>query len=129
MRMRPVHFLVQISLLSVMAVAISGCKPPPRVPPRPLGKWELLSATESAHWKSAEMPEGGKAEVRDGEAVVESGGPMTGLRYDNWQTGGLPVRDYTITCEAMRAEGADFFAAITFPVRSIDTCATLIVGG
>lgn len=129
MRMRHVRFLAFVSLLTAMAVIVSGCKPPPREAPRPLRKWELLSAAESAHWKSAEMPDTGKAEVRDGVAVLESGGPMTGLRYDNWQPGGLPVRDYTITCEAMRVDGTDFFAAITFPVRSIDTCATLIVGG
>ena len=61
--------------------------------------------------------------------VMAPGGPMTGLRYDNWQGGGLPVRDYAVTCEAMRVDGGDFFASITFPVRSIETCATFIVGG
>lgn len=116
-------------LLTIALAALNGCKPPPREPVRTLRKWDLLSPTESANWKQAEMPDSGKAEVRNGEAIVEAGGPMTGLRYANWQAAGMPVSDYVITCEAMRAEGTDFFAAITFPVRSIATCATLIVGG
>jgi len=114
--------------LILTTLLTAACKPPPHET-RTLKKWDLLSATEATHWKSAAMPDAGKAEVRDGEAFMEAGGPMTGLSYDNWQSGGLPLRDYTITCEAMRVEGADFFAAITFPVRRIDTCATLVVGG
>lgn len=113
----------------LVALVLAACKPPPSSPAHTLRKWDLLSTAEITHWKSAEMPESGKAEVRDGEALMESGGPMTGLRYDKWQRGGLPVRDYAITFEAMRAEGADFFAALTFPVRTIDTCATLVIGG
>lgn len=122
------HFTRSL-LLTGTVNALLSCKPPPRAPARALRKWELLSPAESVHWKQAEMPDSGKAEVRDGEAIVEAGGPMTGLRYEGWLSGSLPVTDYLITCEAMRAEGADFFAAITFPVRRIDTCATLIVGG
>lgn len=119
-----------IGLMSLISAAlvITACKPPTRET-RTLRKWNLLSATEINHWKSADMPDTGKAEARDGEAIMEPGGPMTGLRYGNWQTGGLPVCDYTVSYEAMRVEGGDFFAAITFPVRSIETCATLIVGG
>ena len=119
-----------IGLMSLISAAlvITACKPPTRET-HTLRKWNLLSATEITHWKSADMPDTGKAEVRNGEAVMEPGGPMTGLRYGNWQTGGLPVCDYTVSYEAMRVEGGDFFAAITFPVRSIETCATLIVGG
>lgn len=121
-----IHILPISLILAV--IAPTACKPPPHEN-HTLRTWELLSAAENMHWKSADMPDTGKAEVRDGEAVLESGGPMTGLRYDNWMTGGLPVRDYAITCEAMRSEGTDFFAAITFPVRKLETCATLIVGG
>ncbi len=110
------------------ALVLLACKPSPSHTTA-LRKWDLLSSAEIPHWHSAKIPETGKAEARDGEAILESGGPMTGLRYDGWQRGGLPVRDYSISYEAMRVEGGDFFAALTFPVRSIETCATLIVGG
>lgn len=125
--MRPIGQIRLLNLISA-ALLIAACKPPPRED-HTLRKWDLLSAAEITHWRSAEIPDTGKAEARAGEAVLESGGPLTGLRYDHWQTGGLPVYDYSITCEAMRAEGGDFFAAISFPVRNIETCATLIVGG
>ena len=110
------------------ALMLAACNPMEKTA-EPLRKWEMLAADQLGHWKAAEMPDAGKAEVRDVEAVMAPGGPMTGLRYDNWQGGGLPVRDYAVTCEAMRVDGGDFFASITFPVRSIETCATFIVGG
>lgn len=111
-----------------MALLLTSCNPLEKKA-EPARKWDLLAADQLVHWMAAEMPEAGKVEVRDGEAVMAPGGPMSGLRYDNWQGGGLPVRDYAVSCEAMRVDGGDFFAAITFPVRSIATCATLIVGG
>ena len=117
-----------LSLLTSAATMLSSCNPMEKKA-EPARKWDLLAADQLVHWKSANMPDGGKAEVRDGEAVIAPGGPMSGLRFDNWERSGLPLRDYTVSYEAMRVDGGDFFAALTFPVRSIDTCATLIVGG
>ncbi len=97
--------------------------------PRPLGKWDMLSAAHAAAWKPAEIEKSGAAKIAGSEAVLEAGEPMTGLRFEGWQKGNLPLQDYTITCEAMREEGRDFFAAITFPVRSLDTCCTFVAGG
>lgn len=128
MRSRLRNVLGFVSLLTSAATMLGGCKPLPKHSTT-LRRWDLLSATEITHWKSAEMPDTGKAEARDGATVIESGGPMTGLRYDNWRAGTFPVRDYAVSYEAMRVDGSDFFAALTFPVRSIETCATLIVGG
>ena len=117
-----------LSLLTSAATMLSSCNPMEKKA-EPVRKWDLLAADQLVHWKSADMPDAGKAEVRDGEAVMEPGGPISGLRYDNWQAGHFPVRDYTISYEAMRVDGGDFFASITFPVRGVETCATLIVGG
>lgn len=116
-----------IGMLGLMGLLIA-CDPL-SMEQQPLRKWELLSGEHATGWRAAGIPDEGEATVRDGEAILESGGPMTGLRFENWAAAGLPVRDYSITCEAMRVEGGDFFCAITFPVRGIDTCATLIVGG
>jgi hypothetical protein len=124
--MRLTRSLLITSLL-MSAATMMGCKPAaPSAPPR---TWDMLAGAQAALWQSAEIPGGGAAAVRDGEATLAEGGPLTGLRFTGWQAGGLPVRDYEITCEAMRMAGQDFFAAITFPVRDIATCGTLIVGG
>ena len=91
--------------------------------------WDLLSPEQIQHWKPTDVPDEGRALVNAGEVVLEPGGPLTGLRYGHWQEEGMPVRDYAISFEATRVEGSDFFAAVTFPVRNIDTCATLVIGG
>ena len=54
---------------------------------------------------------------------------MSGAFFDGWIDEKLPLTDYAIAFEARRVEGRDFFAALTFPVRRIDTCATLVLGG
>lgn len=91
--------------------------------------WSLLEGDFAVAWQPAAIPGQGKVQIRDGQATLEGGEPMTGLRFEKWPQAGLPLQDYVISCEAMRVAGGDFFCAITFPVRSIDTCATLIVGG
>lgn len=115
--------------LLASAVALLCCCDRLEKTAEPLKKRALLAPEELGHWHAVEIPDSGNVQVRKGEAVMAPGGPMTGLRYDHWQSGGFPVRDYRVTCEAMRADGGDFFASITFPVRSIETCATLVVGG
>ncbi len=119
--------LIRASLVILISVAVMSCKPV--APSAPLRSWEMLAGAQAAMWRSAEIPNSGKVEVRDGEAVLEEGGPISGLRFTGWIDGAFPVRDYEIAFDAMRVEGEDFFAAVTFPVRSIETCCTLIVGG
>jgi hypothetical protein len=54
---------------------------------------------------------------------------MTGIRFLDWAALSLPVADYAIEYEAMREDGQDFFGTVTFPARSLDTCASLVIGG
>ena len=117
-------------LPTLAAALLAGCDPLSMSDaPRPLRQWRLLEGEHGAHWELADIPAAGKAEISDGAALLPAGGPMTGLRYTNWARDGLPLQDYAISYEALREEGGDFFAAITFPVRDIETCATLVVGG
>jgi hypothetical protein len=82
---------------------------------RSLGKWKVIDELDySRH---------GKVYVRDGRIVLEAGRPATGIKW----TGPFPKIDYELTFEAMRVEGSDFFAAVTFPVG--DAALTLVVGG
>jgi hypothetical protein len=115
-------------LLLVLSLALVSCDPMTK-PQVELKQWDLLAPDQLPHWAPAGIPDEGRTSITANEAVLEPGGPLTGLRYGNWQESGLPVCDYVIHFEATRMDGSDFFAAVTFPVRSLDTCATLVIGG
>ncbi|HSJ04326.1 MAG: DUF1080 domain-containing protein [Verrucomicrobium sp.] len=79
-------------------------------------------------WKAYDS--GGSGEVtvsKDGEMIIGTGESITGTIYQKAKD--LPVTNYEISLEAKRVEGIDFFCGLTFPVGSLKTCATLVVGG
>ena len=90
-------------------------------------EWRLLDAPHAAAWRPAGMENEGKAFVKEGEITTGIGAPMTGITFTAWESLGVPRDRYIIEYEAMRAEGADFFGSITFPVR--DSGLTFIMGG
>ncbi|OYW29930.1 MAG: hypothetical protein B7Z47_04240 [Chthoniobacter sp. 12-60-6] len=100
---------------------LTHCGPAPRI------EWKLLSEEFAPAWKSSGISEEGKVTVREGEITLDAGQPMTGIRFDAWQSAGLPRMRYAIEFEAMRVEGNDFFGTVTFPVN--DSHVSLIVGG
>lgn len=100
---------------------LTQCGPPRRT------EWSLLTPEFEAAWCAAGISEEGKVGIRDGEITMHPGQPMTGVRFDAWDSAALPRTRYAIEYEAMRVEGNDFFGTVTFPVN--DTHATLIVGG
>lgn len=81
------------------------------------------------HWTSAEIEDGGTIGFTPSEMTLGTGKPMTCARFSGWGPLQLPLTDYAVEFEALRVDGQDFFGAITFPVRSLDTCATLVNGG
>jgi len=74
-------------------------------------------------WK--ETPFSGHAEVRveNGTLLLAPGKPMTGITW----TGEFPRSNYEVRYEAMRVQGNDFFASLTFPVG--ESYATWVTGG
>jgi hypothetical protein len=54
---------------------------------------------------------------------------MTVAKFTGWKATGLPLVNYAVEYEARRVEGADFFAALTLPVGSLDRCISFINGG
>jgi hypothetical protein len=84
---------------------------------RPMFDGETLK-----NWKEAPFTGKGKVSVEDG-CIVIGKGYMTGVNY----TGEFPKTNYEIRMEAMKVEGYDFFAGITFPVN--DSFLTWINGG
>jgi hypothetical protein len=101
--------------------ALTHCGPPPRT------EWKLLSDEFESSWQAAGMAEEGRVTFKDGEISLDAGEPMTGARFEAWQSARMPRSHYAIEYEAMRVEGNDFFGTVTFPVN--DSHVTLVIGG
>lgn len=103
----------------------SGDAEDKKEPAAPAAKVHVLFDGKSLdHWKPAEFGGEGKVHLKDGELLIETGEPMTGV---TWKGAELPKVDYEITYEAKRIEGSDFFGTVTFPVQK-DTC-SFVLGG
>src|SRR5689334_4777031 len=86
-------------------------------------EWQPLFDGHSLEgWKETPFSGRGAVRVENGSIVLEKG-RLTGIT----RTSPLPRSDFEFRCEAMRADGSDFFAGITFPVRS--SFCSWIVGG
>jgi hypothetical protein len=88
------------------------------------GQWRTLFDGKSLDgWKPAPFTNAGDVRVENGSIILAPGKPLTGV---NW-TGELPKSDYEVRFEAMRMQGNDFFASLTFPVKN--SFATWVTGG
>ena len=72
---------------------------------------------------AADFRHHGEVRVQNGELVLETGAPATGVRF---QTDPLP-EFYELSLQAKRVKGSDFFCGLTFPVG--ESQCTWIVGG
>lgn len=87
------------------------------------GEWQsMFDGGSLKGWKETPFSGHGKVSVADG-AILLGTGAMTGV---NW-TGEFPKVDYEVRLDAMRVDGSDFFAGITFPVK--DSFCSWINGG
>ena len=73
-------------------------------------------------WKETPFTQHGVVSVKDGTIVLGTG-YMTGINWAGW----FPRINYEVRLEAVRVDGSDFFAGITFPVQK-EYC-TWINGG
>lgn len=89
-------------------------------------QWQsLFDGKTLANWKSTPFGGEGAVKVEDGRIILETGGgDLTGI---TWTGPDLPTTNYELELEAMRLEGNDFFAGVTFPVAS--SFCSLILGG
>ncbi len=78
-------------------------------------------------WQPFDAGGSGNVEIKDDQMIIGTGESLTGVIFK--KTDKLPVTNYEITLEAMRVDGLDFFCGLTFPVGSLKTCATLVLGG
>lgn len=87
--------------------------------------WQpLFDGKTLANWTPTKFIGEGAVKVENGQIVLEAGRDLTGV---TWTGAALPTTSYEIALQAMRVEGGDFFAGVTFPVG--DSFCSLILGG
>jgi hypothetical protein len=89
-------------------------------------EWQpLFDGKTLNNWQRTPFGGGGAVKVEDGQIVLYMGGAdLTGI---TWTGAELPRTNYELALQAMRVDGNDFFAGITFPVA--DSFCSLILGG
>ena len=93
-------------------------------PPAESGWQPLFDGKTLDNWRPTKFVGQGAVRVEKGTIVLESGNDLTGI---TWSGGDLPTTNYELVLQAMRVEGSDFFAGITFPVDK--SFCSLILGG
>jgi len=87
--------------------------------------WQpLFDGTTLTNWQATKFFGEGAVRVESGQIILEAGRSLTGI---SWIGPQLPTTNYEIALQAMRVEGSDFFAGVTFPVA--DSFCSLILGG
>ncbi len=87
--------------------------------------WQpLFDGKTLANWAPTKFGGEGAVRVENGQIILEIGKSLSGI---TWAGGELPATNYEIALQAMRVEGHDFFAGITFPVG--ESFCSLILGG
>jgi hypothetical protein len=87
--------------------------------------WQpLFDGKTLTNWQPSKFSRNGEVKVENGSIVLAPGNDLTGI---TWSGAALPTTNYEITLQAMRVEGSDFFAGITFPVDK--SFCSLILGG
>jgi len=97
----------------------------PSFAPQTAPEWKpLFDGKTLSNWQATKFGGEGAVKVENGQIVLEAGATLTGI---TWAGPELPKTNYEIALQAMRVEGRDFFAGITFPVA--DSFCSLILGG
>ena len=108
------------ALLTIMSPILSAQGPKPAEP-----AWQsLFDGKTLGSWQRSKFGGDGAVSVDNGQIILETGKPFTGI---TWNGPEPPTTNYEIALQAMRVEGRDFFAGITFPVG--DSSCSLILGG
>ena len=90
---------------------------------KPAGWQPLFDGKSLKGWRETPFTGHGEVVVENGRIVLGPGDPMTGVTW----TGAFPRSGYEVRFEAVRLEGSDFFASLTFPVD--DSYCTWVTGG
>jgi hypothetical protein len=75
-------------------------------------------------WQVSNYGSGGSIKFSNSSLNIEMGDPIQGV---NWVGSSLPKNNYSLTFEAMRTQGNDFFVGLTFPIKE-QFCSLIISG-
>jgi N-acyl-D-amino-acid deacylase len=104
-----------------LAAAVKSAPPQDRQ-----SEWQpLFDGKTLDNWQATKFGGDGGVRVEEGRIVLDMGvADLTGI---TWTGPALPKTNYELSLQAMRLDGNDFFAGITFPVA--DSFCSLILGG
>ena len=119
------HHTLLLILLSA-SLAPGGSSAAARAQSAAASDWQpLFDGRTLANWERTPFGGEGAVEVENGQIILKTGaGDLTGI---TWTGRELPTTNYELALQAMRIEGGDFFAGITFPVA--ESFCSLILGG
>ena len=127
-RSNPTRFArTSLAALGASVLALGGlaaASRPQTAKPADAGWQPLFDGKTLTNWQSSKFSAEGAVRVEEGQIVLDTGKSMTGI---TWAGPALPTTNYEISFQAMRVEGSDFFAGVTFPVD--DSFCSLILGG
>lgn len=106
------------------AVALSHGATAQGTKPDSSGWQPIFDGKTLANWTPSKFTGAGEVKVDNGQIVIEAGRSLSGI---TWAGPDFPTTNYEIALQAMRVEGRDFFAGVTFPVG--DSSCSLILGG
>ena len=113
--------LTLFALVSLVAAAADGLAARAQT----TESWQqLFDGKTLTSWEPTKFGGEGAVKVENGQIILDTGRSLTGI---TWAGGELPKTNYEIVMQAMRVDGRDFFAGITFPVA--DSFCSLILGG
>jgi hypothetical protein len=92
--------------------------------PKEPGLTQLFDGKTLTNWQPTKFVGESAVKVENGQIILEAGKDLTGI---TWTGEKPPDSNYELPLQAMRVEGRDFFAGVTFPVG--DSFCSLIVGG
>lgn len=121
---RAASFFLGLHLLTGTA-GIQPAAAASQPPPTDASGWEVLfDGTQLGHWQPSTFFRAGPVTVERGQIVLGKGQDLSGI---TWAGPDLPTTGYELRLQAMRIEGTDFFAGLTFPVDGM--FCTLVLGG
>jgi len=111
--------------LMMMALGCLGMVAAGQETKTPEPGWEpLFDGKTLTNWRPTKFVGEGPVKVENGQIILEAGSDLTGI---TWSGRELPTTNYELSLQAMRVQGRDFFAGVTFPVA--DSFCSLILGG
>jgi hypothetical protein len=111
-------------LVAIFCVATAGAESQATKAQPKTGEWQSLFDGKSLQgWRETPFTGRGQVRVEKGTIVLGAGAPLTGVTW----AGAFPRSDYEVRLEAVRLQGNDFFASVTFPVG--DSFCTWVTGG